>query len=216
MCAAIAGAAMTGFVLVNYSARLPLRNQSLHAQMPPDLPVRVEVLGAQGVDDSGSDEGVPVRLNETLQLQASFDAQVPLAMNVRYQGSIPVKANVPVNTEVTTRILGIPMTLPIEGTIPLDLSLPVDLDIPVKQTVRVKFSGPVSARIDQVVRIPLRAQLDTRIRFTDATIPITLRAADLEVPLGSLSLTGPTLLGAGTWTLGPVRNAAVENAPSAP
>jgi hypothetical protein len=204
--AAAAGAAIACFVLVNYSARVPLRAQSLQAQMPTDLPVQVEVIQAGGLDGDGG-EGVPVRLKETLQLQAEFDAMVPLAMNVQYRGTIPVKADVPVRTEVKTRVLGIPMTLPIEATFPLDLTLPINLEIPVKQAVRVKFSGPVSARVDQVVRIPLRAQLETRIRFTDAMIPITVRQADLEVPLSALSLSGPALLGDGTWTFGPVADA---------
>lgn len=205
--AAAAGAAGAYWMLARYTAHVPLRDQSLEAILPPDLPVRVEVLSAQGAAGAeGSDDaqGVPVRLHETLHLNADFDAEVPLRMTVHYRGEIPVKAQVPVNTQIQTRVLGIAMTLPIQGAIPLDLKLPVDLVIPVNQAVRLKFSAPVTARVDQVVHIPLRAELDTRIRFTDATIPIRVRRAELELPLKRLSLSGPALVGGGLWTFGPL------------
>jgi hypothetical protein len=202
LCVALAATAVGAFgawwLTSNYTARVPLRDQSLQATLPQDLPLRVEVLRA------GGDAGVPVRLKETLRLHVDFDAQVPLQFEVRYRGEIPIKTRLPLNTEVKTRVLGIPMTLPIQGSIPLDLQLPVDLRIPIRQPVRLKFSAPLTARVDQVVHIPLRAELETRAHFTDATIPITVREAELELPLNQLSLTGPAPIGSGRWTFGPL------------
>jgi hypothetical protein len=207
--AAAVGALIATLVVSGFTAHVPLLDQRLNIVMPPDLPVQVEVLqaGAPGAPPDAS-TGVPVRLNETLKLNVDFDTMVPLRMNVRYRGSIPVKTDIPINTQVRTRVLGVTMTLPIEGSIPLNLSLPVDLNIPIDQLVRLKFSAPLSGRINQIVHIPLRASLEARIRFADPLIPITVRQTELALPLRDLWLSGPTPLGGTPWKLGPMADPA--------
>lgn len=217
--ALLAGAGMTYWLLAHYTAHLPLQNQTLNVAMPPDLPVRVDVINAGAADvatdPAPSESGIPVRLNETLNLKVSFDSMVPLRMEVRYHGEIPVKTTVPLNTTVSTRVLGVPLNLPVQGEIPLELKLPVDLKIPIDQPVRLRFTAPLSAQIDQVVHIPLRARLDARIQFADPIIPITVREAELGLPLNALSLSGPPLFGDAIVTLGPIAASTTDkNLPS--
>ena len=195
-----AGAAGAWWVLHNATAMVPLDGQALQAQLPADLPVRVSVLEGQGLDGHGG-RGVPVRLNESLSLDVHFDTEVPLALTVRYQGTIPVNTEVPVNTTMDTRVLGVPMTLPISGRIPLNLDLPVDLEIPISQPVRLAFSAPITADVDQIIHIPLQAELDTRIHFGDTPLPLTVQQSTLALPLNQVWLRGRA---DDSWQLGPL------------
>ncbi len=187
--AAAAGAIAATFVVSRFTAYVPLDDQQLKIVMPDQLPVQVELLA----DSTDAQPGVPVRLNERLKLEVAFDTMVPLKLTVNYRGAIPVRADIPINTTVRTRVLGVEMELPIEGSIPLDLSLPVDLAIPIDQSVRLKFTAPVTAQIDQLVHIPLRATLDAKVRFDDPRIPVTVEDTQLALPLRDLRLGGPGL-----------------------
>lgn len=183
--AAVAGVAGGQWVLRHAVVHVPLHDQPLAVRMPADMPVTVEVLAA-GAPGAANRDGVPVRLREQLQLRVDMDAEVPLALTVRYVGEIPVRAEIPVDTAIDTRVMGVNMTLPIKGTIPLDFMLPLDLTIPIEQDVRLDFSAPMSAHIDQDVTIPLRAGLDARIRFGEAPIDLMLQESELVLPLGSI------------------------------
>lgn len=185
---ALAGAAAAIYLIRHLTAHVPLHDQPLKIVMPDSL--RVQVRLAAGDSPEGVAPGVSVRLNEELKLEVAFDTLVPLKLNVRYRGEIPVRANIPIKTNVTTRVLGVEMTLPIEGSIPLDLSLPVDLNIPIDQQVRLKFTAPVTARIDQDLHIPLGASLDARVQFEDPRIPVMVEDSELALPLRDLRLSG--------------------------
>lgn len=201
--ALLSGAGGAWWVLHNGMAVVPLHDQALQAQLPADLPVSVSVLQGRGPGADDDSRGIPVRLNETLKLNVDFDTEVPLSLTVRYQGTIPVNTMVPIDTTMDTRVLGIPMTLPINGEIPLDLDLPVDLTIPISQPVRLAFTAPITARVDQVVHIPLQAELETRIHFGDTPLPLRLQHSVLALPLDRLWLTGKA---ADDWRLGPLRH----------
>lgn len=180
----------SAWVMERASVQVPLHGQQMQARITDTLPVHVEVLDARGMSAKGDKRGIPVRLNETLRLDVDFDTEVPLALTVRYRGQIPVQAQVPVDTVMDTRVMGIAMSLPVKGNIPLDLSIPIDLTIPIEQAVRLKFTAPITARVDQTVHIPLKAELDARIRFGD--VPIALRVEDsaLDLPLRNLRVLG--------------------------
>ncbi len=199
---ATAGAAGAWWVLHNATAMVPLDGQALQARLPATLPVTVSVLDGQGLDATGDRNGIPVRLHERLSLDVHFDTQVPLALTVRYQGTIPVNTEVPVNTTMDTRVLGVPMTLPISGRIPLDLDLPVDLEIPISQPVRLAFTAPITADVDQIIHIPLQAELDTRIHFGDTPLPLTVQDSTLALPLDRVWFRGQ---GQDPWQVGPLR-----------
>lgn len=170
------------------SVRVPMDGQELRVRIPGTLPVQVEVLDARGLEAAVDARGIPVRLAETLKLRIDLDTEVPLALTVRYRGQIPVRAQVPVDTTMQTRVLGVPMSLPVKGTIPLDLDLPVDLAIPIEQPVRLKFSAPITARVDQTVHIPLKAELDARIRFGEDPIGLTVADSAFALPLRAIGL----------------------------
>jgi len=83
------------------------------------------------------------------------------------------------------------MELPVEGEIPLRFSLPVDLLIPIDQTVPMKFDLPVNTHINQLVKVQVQTQQAARISLRDPTMPVTLQAGEIAVPLSWLSLVGP-------------------------
>ena len=183
-----AAALASAWWLGRASIHVPLDGQQMRVRIPDTLPVRVEVLDARGLKARLDARGIPVRLNEQLNLNVKFDTDVPLKLTVRYQGQIPVQAEVPVDTTMETRLLGVSMRLPVKGRIPLDLSLPIDLTIPIEQPVRMKFSAPITAHIDQTVHIPLKAELDARIRFGEAPIALTVENSEFVLPLSAIDL----------------------------
>lgn len=190
-----AGAGGAWWVLSNGIAHVPLHDQSMAVRLPDGLPVRVEVLQA------ASAGGMPVRLNETLKLNIELDTEVPLELTVHYQGEIPVRAEVPVDTDIQTQVFGMPMELPIQGTIPLNLNLPVDLTIPIRQPVRLQFSAPITAHVDQIVNIPLSGILDARLRFEEERlIPLRIDDSELALPLDRVWLSGRDP----DWRVGPL------------
>jgi hypothetical protein len=183
-------AAAVWWLLTHGTAHIPLHQQQLQVHMRNDIPVSVQVTHARGLDQPISTKGIPVRLNEQLKLDVDFDTEVPLALTVHYQDRIAVKAQVPIDTTVETRVWGVTLRLPIKGTIPLDLSVPIQLDIPIEQQVRLKFTAPITARIDQTVHIPLRADLDARINFGSAPLALSITDSELTLPLGDVRVTG--------------------------
>lgn len=200
-----AGAGGAYWVLARYSVHVPLHEQALQVSMPDDLPVSVEVVGAGDIGAAVADErGVPVRLDEYLDVNVMVDTEVPVNTEVHYRGSLPVKARIPVDTQMKTQLMGMDVMVPVQGTIPVDLALPVDLRIPINQAVKFKFTAPVRARVNQTVYIPVRAKLAARIRFDDPSLQIMVRQAQLALPLDQIWLTGPSPFGRGERALGPL------------
>jgi len=118
---------------------------------------------------------------------------------------VSVDQVVHVDTQVQVRVLGRDLTLPVRGDVPIKAMIPVNLDIPVDQRVRVRFSTPADVRIDQPLRIPLKAVIDTvvpvhsqlRVPVQSALqanirvqgpVPAVIEHADLRLPLRDLAL----------------------------
>lgn len=194
-----AGAGGAWWLLAHGIVHVPLHDQPMAVRLPDNLPVQVEVLQVRAAD-GGLSSGLPVRLNETLHLDVELDTEVPLELIVRYQGEIPVQTAVPVDTTMQTKVFGAPLELPVKGSIPLDLNLPVDLTIPIRQPVRLKFSAPITAHVDQTVNIPLSGTLDTRVRFDGTPISLHVSDSELALPLDRVWLSE----GDGGWRIGPL------------
>jgi hypothetical protein len=211
---AAAGGATTWWLLAHFTARVPLANQAVALKLPPDLPVRVRITGAE-VDDSAAGgpaetRTIPVRLRQRLRMKATIDSQVPVKTVVPYKGEIPVSTTLHLDTRIRTRVLGIPMTLPVKADVPLDLRLPVDLRIPVDQVVHLKFTTPVTADIDQVVQVPVPAVLDSRISFLDEPLRLRILEGELRLPLDRFSIQRRA-----PWAPAPAGEPASEPAPPA-
>lgn len=176
------GALIASFILKNVDVTLLLRNQSLTAIIPQDLHGRAQVGSNLGLHMNETirttvpvNQRVQIPIDDTLNIEAIFDGEVPLKLKVHLKDTIPLKQVVELNTTVSAYLpeLGSTLDIPLRGKIPIDTVVPVDLVIPVDQNVRLDFTTPVSARIKQTLDVPLRANID-------AVVPIN---AEFNVPV---------------------------------
>lgn len=180
---AAAGGALIGYwVFKNVDARLLLTNQPAMVTIPEPLNATADVLNNLDItlDDVIStsvpiDQTVSIPVDETLNLLAKFDAEVPIQMNVPVNETITIDQTLSVDAVITAEVLGDTLELPIRGDIPIKADVPINLTIPVDKNVQLKFTAPVAAKLKQDLEVPLKTTID-------ADIPIQ---ADLSVPVKS-------------------------------
>ena len=211
--AAMLGGAFAGWWLFQHvDARVQLKNQPMVVSLPEAFAVSADVLNVLDVRIDGDvsalvpvNQLITVPIRDTLKVTASVDSDVPIRMTVPVRERVSVDQVVHVDTQVQVRVLGRDLTLPVRGDVPIKAMIPVNLDIPVDQRVRVRFSTPADVRIDQPLRIPLKAVIDTvvpvhsqlRVPVQSALqanirvqgpVPAVIEHANLRLPLRDLAL----------------------------
>ncbi len=213
--AMLLGAVAAYVVIGRADLTLALRNQPLTAIIPQQLKAHARVVGNLGLQMDETirtrvpvDQRVTIPIDDTLNIVAIFNGEIPLRMNVRLKDSIPLRQVIDLNTTVEAYLpeLGSTLVIPLRGKIPVDTMVPVDLVIPVDQRVRLDFTTPVTARIRQNLSVPLRANIEAEVPINatfqvpvlnevDAVITLpgtpskaVIESGDLTLPLRSLQL----------------------------
>ncbi len=210
---AVAGGAVAGWwVFRNVDARLVLKDQPATVLLPEPLAVTADVLNDLSIEIDTSitttvpvDQRVKIPVEETLRVNASFDSEIPIKMNVPVKDYIVIDQLLDVNTVVKADLLGDTHDLPLRGKIPVKARVPVNLNIPVDQMVHLKFTAPVEAKLKQALDVPLKADIAATIPIRSkmnvpvksalqANIvvpdpaPVVITEADLRLPLRTLRL----------------------------
>lgn len=212
---AVIGGALVGiWVFSNVNARLVIANERAKviadepfrasARVTEDLRIRIDerITTSVPVDEQLS---LPVR--DPLNIIAEFDAEVPIQLDVRVQDEISIDQVLEVDTVIEAKVLGDWQKLPIRGKIPVKATVPVDLLIPVDENVRLQFTAPVTARLQDNLEVPLKTTINTTIPIqsemsipllsdleAEVTLPkdepldVLINYADLELPLRTLRL----------------------------
>lgn len=213
--AGVAGALIAWWVISRVDLRLMLRDQPAMVVIPQDLTGTARVNGNLDLKLEETiktqvpvDQPVTIPLDDTLNIIVHFDGDIPLKMNVRLNDTIPLQQVVDLNTTVEAFLpeLGTTLKIPLRGKVPIDTMVPVDISVPVDQTVRLKFTTPVTARIRQDLTVPLRTVIDAevpidanfsvpvlndlsaRIRMPSTPSKAMIVEGDLTLPLRSLQL----------------------------
>lgn len=210
---AMAGGAVAGWWIQQHvDAHLVLENQPVTVRLPDSLPVAAEIPQGLDVNLHGQiattvpiNQPIEVPINDTLHVQATFDHDVPIKMTVPVRQTIPVDQVVHVDSKVDVVVLGHTIKLPVKGDIPVKTQVPVSVDVPVDQSMRLRFTAPIEARLTQKLHVPLQTDIKTTIALqgqlhvpveqavqAKVTIPeqldATLTHADLKLPLQAVSL----------------------------
>jgi hypothetical protein len=180
--AALAGGLITAWVLSRVDLRLLLSHQPLSVIIPQDLTGKARVSGRLDLRLTETirtqvpvNQRVEIPLKDELKIIANFDGEIPLRMQVRLKDQIPLRQVIDLDTTIEAYLpeLGATLKIPLRGKAAIDTVVPVDLVIPVDQRIRLQFSSPVTARIDQRLNVPL-------VTVIDAEVPID---ADFAVPV---------------------------------
>lgn len=180
--AALGGAAIAAFIITRVDLSVLLTNQPLMVVIPQDLTGKATVKGRLDLRLQETirtrvpvNQRVSIPLKDTLDIVAIFDGEIPLKMNVRLKDNIPLRQVVDLDTTIEAFLpeLGTTLKIPLRGKAPIETMVPVDLIIPVDQIVRLQFTSPVTARIDQSLNVPL-------VTVIDADVPIS---TNLAVPV---------------------------------
>ena len=177
-----AGGIIAYLIISRVDVTLILRDQPATAIIPQQIRGKAEVSGSIKLHLNDSirtsvpiDQKVTIPIKDTLNIIAYFKGAVPLKLKVRLRDNIPLKQIVDLNTTVEAFLpeLGTTISIPLRGKIPIDIIVPVDLEIPIDQLVNLDFVTPVTARIDQMLTVPLKTTIN-------ASVPID---SDLDVPV---------------------------------
>ena len=216
--AALAGAAVTGWVLSRIDLSLLLDHQPLSVVIPQDLSGKAGVKGRLDLRLSETirtqvpvNQSVTIPIKERLDIMVLFDGEIPLRMNVRLKDRIPLRQIIDLDTTIEAFLpeFGTTMKIPLRGKAAIDIEVPVDLVIPVDQMLRLQFSSPVTAFLDQRLTVPLEAVIDAevpidagfavpilnepgaRLRMPTTPTRAVIVEGDLTLPLRSLQLGSP-------------------------
>lgn len=145
-------------------------------------------------------------LKDTLHVKATFDGEIPIRMNVTVDDVITIDQVVTIDSVVEAEFFGGKHWLPLRGKIPVKANVPVKLQIPVDQMLKVNFTAPVDAEIDQRLTVPLVTTLDAviplvaelsvpvrkpfaaRVTFPPEPVKAVIDHADLALPLRTLEV----------------------------
>lgn len=211
---AVIGGVLVGvWVISNVDARLILADQPAKVIVPEPFAAKAEVTDNLIISlDEVISTSVPVDVNlslpvrNTLNINAEFDGEVPIKMDVRVQDEITIDQVLDIDAVIDANFLGDWHKLPIKGKVPVKATVPIDLIIPVDKMVRLQFETLVKARIKDNLNVPLKTTIDADIPIQSTldvpvlsdldaivTLPptpldIQVHYADLLLPLRSLSL----------------------------
>jgi len=212
--AVIGGAIVALWVFSNVNASLVIANERAKviadepfhasARVTDDLRIRIDERITTSVP---VDEHLSLPVRDPLEIQAEFDAEVPIQLDVRVQDTIQINQVLDVDAVIEAKVLGDWHELPIRGKIPVNASVPVDLLIPVDEMVRLNFTAPVRAVLKDNLQVPLKTTINTTIPIqsemsvpllsdleAEVTLPkdqaldVLINYADLTLPLNTLRL----------------------------
>lgn len=197
----------------NLTARVTLPPQTADITLPRELAVsatlsnRLSVQVNQVIDARVPiDEVLTIPMPDPLQVHASIDTSVPLALDIPVEHVLKVDQVVDLDTTVKTRVLGIPVTLPLQGKVPLKADVPISVMVPVRQRVPISFTAPVTIRFTEPLRaristtvttqipiretfeLPVTAPVDASLSFPQQNVRAGLASMDLQVPLAAITV----------------------------
>ncbi|MAR01054.1 MAG: hypothetical protein CMI00_15970 [Oceanospirillaceae bacterium] len=168
--------------------------QDIHTEvlirLPDRLPINATVQTTLQVDVKKVFEvDVPIRdefqvqLAGTENVDVSFQANLPVNMDVRVQHVIPVRADIPVKGDVQARVFGFNKKVHIDGVIPVSLDIPVDITVPVRESIPVTYSGPVALTMSKPITIPVNTRITTQVPIdTQINVPLNFDVnSDVEL-----------------------------------
>lgn len=211
--AIIGGALVAYWVFTRIDLKLVLDSQPATVTIPEPVNVTAKVLNNLDIviDDKirtkvPVNQTVSVPVNDTLNLTADFDANVPIKMTVPVHDTIPIDQALDVDTVLRAEFLGDVHDLHVRGKVPVKAQVPVNLVIPVDKMVKLKFTAPVQAKIKQNLTVPLNMVIDAEIPIkSEMSVPVKselagavtfpkdptnviINYADLVLPLRTLRL----------------------------
>lgn len=145
-------------------AEVAVPDQPLRLRLPPGLAAQAHI-----------HTPIATRLASSQPLQLPLDQTVSAQVLDRLQGRVRVAAAVPVSTavEVDTQVVvetTLTMEVPVVRWLPaLTVTVPLAVTVPIRTAVPVAFTMPltldvaVDARMDEVLAVPLRTVLHSRI-----------------------------------------------------
>lgn len=201
-------------VIRQLEARLLVTDADLLAYVDQVLEVDASVLNALDIqlNDTVStrvpvDTLLSVPVEQALELDAVFDAVVPIRVDVPVNDVILLEQDVELDTVVEADLLGETFELPLRGRFPIRAEVPISLLVPIDQPVRLRFTAPIKARLRQNLEVPLKTEIIADVPLQtemsvpvlndvvvtveiprDPPLPVTLNYADLLIPVGDLRL----------------------------
>lgn len=211
---AVAGALLVfHFVIRHLEAQLLVTNETLLAYVDQPLEIEASVLNQLDIElDEVVSTRVPVDtvltvpVEQPLELNAVFDAVVPIRVDVPVEDVILLEQNVDIDTIVQADLLGETFDLPLRGSFPVRAEVPVTILVPIDQNVRLRFTAPIKARMRQDLIVPLKTEIVADVPLTtqmsvpvlndlfvnavvskDPLLEVRLNYADLLIPVGKVS-----------------------------
>jgi hypothetical protein len=202
------GAAAAWWILSRVDLSLPLKDQPLKVIIPQALTGKATVQGRLDLRLAETirtrvpvNQRVQIPLKDRLDIVAIFDGEIPLRMNVRLKDEIPLSQVIDLDTTIEAFLpeLGTTLRIPLRGKAPIQTVVPVDLVIPVDQRVRLTFTSPVTAFIDQRLDVPLVTVIEADVPIdTDLAVPVL---NDLEARVRLPTTPSRAVITEGTLTL---------------
>lgn len=200
------------FVIRHLQAQLLVTNETLYAYVDQSLEVDASVLNQLDIElDEIVSTRVPVDtlltvpVEQPLELDAEFDAVVPIRTDVLVEDVILLEQNVDLDTVVEADLLGETFELPLRGSFPVRAEVPVTILVPIDQNVRLRFTAPIKARMRQNLEVPLNTEIVADVPLkTEMSVPVLneltttadvaqeprlkvqLNYADLNISVGSM------------------------------
>tara|TARA_R110001599_G_scaffold44009_5_gene131495 strand:+ start:6460 stop:7248 length:789 start_codon:yes stop_codon:yes gene_type:complete len=202
------------FVIRHLHAQLLVTDETLLAYVDQPLEVEASVLNRLDIElDEVVSTRVPVDtvltvpVAQPLELNAEFDALVPIRVDVPVEDVILLEQNVDIDTIVQADLLGETFDLPLRGSFPVRAEVPVTILVPIEQNVRLRFTAPIRARMRQDLIVPLKteivAEVPLKARMSvpvlndlfvsavvnkDPPLEVRLNYSDLLIPVGKVGL----------------------------
>ncbi len=181
--ALIGGVVVALWLYTHVVVHIQIRDQPLGVMLPDEFNAIAKVTNDLEVAMDGQiSTSVPFQQDLTVPFRGRYDfdvdmrADVPVAFEVVYDGILPIDtaADVTIRTGINYKNLKSLRNLVIETSLPLKFPLPVKLNIPVKDTIDLRYTGPLSADINQDVQTRVDTVLKTRLPINQTiTTPVT-------------------------------------------
>ncbi|WP_152551459.1 hypothetical protein [Polycyclovorans algicola] len=210
--AAVGAALVFHFVIRHLQAQLLVTNETLMAYVDQPLEIEASVLNQLDIrlDETVStrvpvDTLLSVPVEQALELDAVFDAVVPIRVDVPVEDTIYLEQDVDIDTIVQADLLGETFDLPLRGSFPVRAEVPVTILVPIDQNVRLRFTAPIKARMRQNLEVPLKTEIVADVPLsTQMSVPVLndllvtaevdkspllevkLNYADLLIPVGKV------------------------------
>lgn len=183
----------------NVVVYIPIRDQPIGVSLPEKFTATARVSNDLEVAMDGQiSTSVPFKQDLIVPFKGRYDfdvdmqADVPVDFDVVYDGILPIdtQADVTLRTGINYKNLKALRNITIETSLPLKFPLPIKLNIPVSDVIDLRYSGPLSADINQDVKTRVDTVLKTRLPVNQtittpvkAALPLTVYPEDRQVRL---------------------------------